>query len=112
LACGRPREIVARLYHIWEVSPRVGSGVPGDCTVANGEIDVAACKDPSAVVGSRGSSGAARRQIGDRTVVPGVGAWIVAPGLVRSGVATARVNVAAQGHGHESMVGKWVVCGH
>ena len=44
LARCRPFEVVAGLYHIWQVVPGVGSGVPGDHAVAGGKIDVASCQ--------------------------------------------------------------------
>jgi hypothetical protein len=44
LACGRPFEVIAGLYHIWQVIPGVGSGVKGDHAVAGGEVDVTSCK--------------------------------------------------------------------
>src|SRR4029077_11463063 len=55
---------------------------------------------------------AARREISDCSIVPSVGAWIVAPGLVRGGIAAARVDVAPEGRCHKAMVGKWIVCSH
>ena len=62
-------EIIASLCHVWQVIPGVCSGVPGDRAGANSEVDVAACEQPSAAINSRGSSRAARRQIGDRGIV-------------------------------------------
>src|SRR5207253_8607721 len=96
----------ARLFQV------LVTGSPGDRAGADGEVDVATRKYPPAVVSSRSRRRAARRQIGDCSIVPGVGIWIVAPGLVWGGVATARVNIIAQGHRHKAMVGKWIVCSH
>ena len=107
-----PSEIIARLYHTCQVTPGIGSGIPGDRAGADGEVDIAACEYPSAVISSGGSSRAARWQIGDRGVVPGVGAWIVAIGFVRGSVATARVDKAAKGRCHEAVVSERVVCSH
>ena len=84
-ACGCARKQIAGLYHVWQVIPGVGSGIPGDHAVADGKVDVASGEYPPAVVGSRGSRGAAPRQIGDCSVVPSVRAWIVAIGFVRRG---------------------------
>lgn len=112
LARGCACEIIAGLNHVGKVTPRVGSRVPGDRAGAHGKVDVAACEQPSAVVRSGGSSRAPRWQIGDCGIVPGIGAWIVAPGFVRGSVAAARVNIVTQSHCHEAVVGKWVVCCH
>ena len=108
----RPLEVVAGLYHIWQVAPSVGSRVPGDHAVAGGEVDIASCKYPPAVISSGGGRRAARRQIGDCSIIPGVGARIVAIGFVRRSVPTASINIVAQSNRHQVMVGKWVVCGH
>ena len=81
LARGRAFEVVPGLYHICQVVPCAGSRVPGDYAVAGGEVHIASCKYPSAVVGSGGGRRAARRQIGDCR--PGVCVWIVAPGIAR-----------------------------
>src|SRR5262249_47207188 len=91
-------------------APRVRSRVPGDRTGANGEVDVASCKYPPAVVSAGGSSGAARRQIGNCS--PGVRIRIVAPGIARRGIAAAGVNIVTEGDCHEGVVGKRVVCSH
>ena len=112
MARGCACEVVARLYHIWKVVPGVGSRIPSDHAVARGEVDVASCKQPPAVVGAGGSRRASRREISDCSIVPGVGARIVAPGFVRGGVPTACINIAAKGYCHEVVVGKWVVCSH
>ena len=96
LARGRTSDVIAGLHHICQVTPAVASGVPGDRAGANGKVDVASCKYPSAVVSSGGSSRAARRQIGDRGIVPGVCARIIAISFVGGSVAAARVNIAAQ----------------
>ena len=71
------------MYHAWQVAPGVRSRIPGNRAGADGEVDVAAGKYPPTVVGAGRGSGAARRQIGDCSVIPRIGAWIVAPGLVR-----------------------------
>src|SRR5207247_7417758 len=76
-------EEIAGLHHVCKIRPGVGSGVPGNRAGADGEVDVASGKYPPAVVSSGCRRGAARRQIGDRSIVPRIGAWIVAPGLVR-----------------------------
>ncbi len=44
LARRRPCEIIAGLYHVCQVIPGVGSGIPGDHAVAGGEVNVASCK--------------------------------------------------------------------
>lgn len=110
-SCASGSEVLAGLYHIWQVAPGVGGGVPGDRAVADGKVDLATRKQPPAVVNTGGGVRAERRQIGDRSIVPGVGAWIVAISR-RFAIAAARVNIAAEGHCHEALVGKWVVCGH
>lgn len=98
--------------HVWQVSPSVCTGIPGDRTRADGEVDVASCKDPSAIIDTRRGSRASPRQIGDCSVIPGIAGWIVTIGLVRRSVAAARVNVARQSSCHQAMVGKRVVCSH
>lgn len=100
------------MHHVWQVTPRVCSRVPGDRAGANGEVDVASCKYPSAVIGAGGGSRAARRKIGNRSIVPAIGVRIVAPCFIRGSVAAARVDIVAQGRCHEAMVGKWIVCSH
>ena len=44
LACSCARELIARLYHVWQVAPSVGSRVPRDRAVADDEVDVATGK--------------------------------------------------------------------
>src|SRR5437868_10017641 len=56
LARGCAREIIAGLYHVRQVAPSVGSWVPGNRAVADGEIDITSCKYPSAVVNTGGRS--------------------------------------------------------
>ena len=98
------------MYHVWQIAPAVRCRVPGDCAGANGKVDVAACKQPPAVIRSGGGSRAARRQIGDRG--PSVRAWIETPGIARRGIATPRVNIVAQSSGHQAMVSEWIVRSH
>ena len=103
-------EVVAGLYHVWQVAPAVGCRVPGDGAGANGEVDVAPGKYPPTVVSSRSGRRAASRQVGNCS--PGVRVRIVAPGIARRSIAAARVNVVVERGGHEGMVGKRVVCSH
>jgi len=98
------------LYHIWQIAPTVRSRVPGNRAGADGEVNVASRKQPSAVVSAGGGSRAARRQICDRG--PSVRTWIVAPCLVRGGVAAARVNIVAERRCHEAVVSEWIICSH
>ena len=98
------------MHHACQIAPSVRSRVPGNRAGADGEVDVAACKQPSAVVGSGGGSGAARRQISD--CGPSVRGRIVAPGLVRGGIAAARVNIVTERGCHQAVIGKRVVCSH
>src|SRR5262249_415255 len=105
-------EVIAGLNHTWKVTPGVGSGVPGDRAGADGKVDVASCKYPFTVVRSGRRSRTTCRQVGDRSIVPGVGNWIVAPSFIRRSVTAARVNIVAQRHCHEAMVSKWIVCRH
>ena len=100
------------MYHVLQVAPSVRSWVPGNRAGADGEVDVAACKYPPTVVSARRGSGAARRQIGDCSIIPRIGIGIVAISLVRKGVATGAVNVAAQGHCHEAVISDRVVRSH
>ncbi len=44
LARCRASQVIAGLYHVWQIIPGIGSGVPGDRASANGEVDVASCK--------------------------------------------------------------------
>ena len=112
MACGRPCQVIARLYHVWQVSPRVGGRIPGDRTGANGEVNVASCKYPPAVVSSGSSSGTARGQVGDCSVVPLVCRWVVTVGFVRKGIAPRAVNIVAESCCHEAMVGNGIICSH
>src|SRR5438094_5511712 len=112
LANGCARKGIARLYHVWQVIPGIGSGGPGDRTVAGSEADLATRKYPSTIVNTRGGSRARRRQIGDCGIVPAVGVWIVAVSLNNAPIATARVNITAQGHRHQAMDGTWIISGH
>ncbi len=100
------------MNHVWQVAPGVRSRVPGDRAGADGEVDVASGKYPPAVVSSGRGSRATRRQVGDCSVVPGVGAWIVAVSLVWKRVAARAINVVAQGHCHEAVICNRVVRSH
>ena len=100
------------MYHAWQVAPGVRSRIPGNRAGADGEIDVAPRKYPPAVVGTGRGSCAACRQIGDCSVIPRIGAWIVAIRFVRECVATGAVDIAAQGHGHEAVISDRVVPSH
>lgn len=112
MASDRPSEVIAGLDHIWQVIPRIRGGVPGDHAGANGEVDVATRKEPPAVIDTGGGGRAARRQIGDCGIVPGVGAWIVAISLVRRGVAAGAVDIAAQSSRHQAVVSKRIIRSH
>ena len=112
MAGGCACEVIARLDHIREVAPGVGSGVPRNRAGADGEVDVTAGKYPSAVVSSGCRRGAACRQIGDCGIIPRIGVGIVAIRFGRECVAAGAIDIVAKSHRHEAVISDRVVRSH